>query len=45
MVELSCPWCECNLQVGAQPRYEEQCPECLTTWRYEEDEVELALAA
>jgi hypothetical protein len=45
MVELICPWCECDLLVGAQPRDEEQCPECLTTWRYEEDEVELALAA
>ena len=45
MVELICPWCEGDLFVAVQARDEEQCPECLTTWRYEEEDVELALAA
>jgi Zn-finger nucleic acid-binding protein len=46
MFDSTCPWCETDLVLGAKDRDEDQCPECLTTWRYEdEDVVELALAA
>ena len=45
MVEVSCPWCESDVLVGVQQWQDGQCPECLTTWTYEDDEVELALAA
>jgi hypothetical protein len=46
MFDITCPWCETDLVMSAQPRDEDQCPECLTTWRCEEEDfVELALAA
>lgn len=45
MLESTCPWCEAAIVVSNSPRGEDQCPECLTTWQYEEDEVALPLAA
>ena len=46
MVHMSCPWCEVEIAVGVPANEDEgQCPECLTTWAYEDDRVELALAA
>ena len=42
---MSCPWCEVALELPVEQE-EHQCPECLTTWRYEvEREAEFALAA
>jgi hypothetical protein len=43
--DLTCPWCEVALELPAEVASEQQCPECLTTWSYEEDEIPLALAA
>jgi len=31
--------------MAPEPVEEQQCPECLTTWTYEIEEEELALAA
>ena len=46
MNDLTCPWCEANLEIAAQEAAEQQCPECLTTWCYEEEaDVDLPLAA
>lgn len=47
MVELICIWCEASLRVEAQAQAGQQtCPECLSTWLYEEaDGEELAVAA
>lgn len=45
MNETTCPWCEAELTLNAADAAEETCPECLTTWRYEEDPAEFALAA
>jgi predicted RNA-binding Zn-ribbon protein involved in translation (DUF1610 family) len=45
MNEMSCPWCEADivLRVVAD---EQSCPECGTTWTYEDEPaVELPLAA
>jgi Zn-finger nucleic acid-binding protein len=45
MAETSCPWCEAELLVGPDVEAEEQtCPECLTSWSYEE-RTDVALAA
>jgi hypothetical protein len=45
MFDLSCPWCETDLGVTLEVEGEEQtCPECLTTWSYEQS-TEVALAA
>jgi hypothetical protein len=43
MNDLTCPWCESGLEQLASQ--EQQCPECLTTWTYEEEPEELGLAA
>ena len=43
--ELMCPWCESPLELAVEPVAEQQCPDCLTSWRYEEEEVSLAAAA
>ena len=45
MVDVSCPWCEEELGVPLDVQANEQtCPECLTTWSYEQA-AEVALAA
>jgi hypothetical protein len=43
--EHSCPWCETDLEIAADAMDEQQCPECLTSWRYEDDDISLAIAA
>ena len=41
----TCPWCETNLVLRLTAD-EQTCPECGTTWSYEEEqEEELELAA
>ena len=46
MIEGLCPWCEASLDVAPEGVTEEQCPECLTTWSYEDAPAEaLPLAA
>jgi Zn-finger nucleic acid-binding protein len=46
MNDMSCPWCEVPLELTVDQNEEQQCPECLTSWRYEDRyEAELALAA
>ena len=45
MNDLACPWCEAAIELAADDATEQQCPECLTTWCYEEMDVELPLAA
>lgn len=45
MFDLSCPWCETELRAPLDVEAEEQtCPECLTSWTYEQT-AEVALAA
>jgi len=44
--ELSCPWCEVELPSSfAGAAAERTCPECHTTWLYEDEPVDLELAA
>jgi hypothetical protein len=43
--DVSCPWCEAELELQVAAADEQNCPECHTTWRYDEEPVELALAA
>jgi hypothetical protein len=46
MNDMTCPWCEVTLDLNADQNNEQQCQECLTSWRYEDDyETEFALAA
>lgn len=46
MNDITCPWCETRLDGYGEGEDEQQCPECLTTWFYEEAEFEaLPLAA
>jgi Zn-finger nucleic acid-binding protein len=45
MNDLSCPWCEGTLEMAPESVDGQQCPDCLTTWTYEVEEEELALAA
>ncbi len=49
MVQQACPWCEAALTVELRVVTDEEignCPECLTTWTYEDESVyELARAA
>jgi len=45
MSDTSCPWCEARIELAAESVDEQQCPECLTTWCYESEQEELALAA
>ncbi|MDQ3937579.1 MAG: hypothetical protein M3253_02745 [Chloroflexota bacterium] len=45
MVELSCPWCEASLVVETELEVERTCPECLTTWAYEDVAADTPLAA
>jgi hypothetical protein len=44
--DMTCPWCEADLVLRVVAD-EQSCPECGTTWSYEEDEEaqDLALAA
>jgi predicted RNA-binding Zn-ribbon protein involved in translation (DUF1610 family) len=45
MNDHSCPWCEADLILHLLSD-EQTCPECGTTWSYDEDETgELPLAA
>ena len=45
MNDHSCPWCEADLVLHLLGN-EQTCPECGTTWSYEDDETaELPLAA
>jgi len=45
MVDIKCPWCEAELLAAVDAQAEEQtCPECLTSWSYEE-RTDVALAA
>lgn len=45
MNDVTCPWCETDLVLRVVGD-EQTCPECGTTWSYEDDEAgELALAA
>jgi hypothetical protein len=45
MNDTTCPWCETALELAMDEAAEQQCPECLTTWCFEDADVELALAA
>jgi hypothetical protein len=45
MNDVACPWCETRLEGWNESADEQQCPECLTTWCYEETELEPPLAA
>ena len=45
MTDATCPWCEAQLRLASADAPEQTCAECLTTWSYEDDPVELALAA
>ena len=46
MGDTTCPWCEAGIELPAAESVDEQrCPECLTTWSYELEQEELALAA
>jgi DNA-directed RNA polymerase subunit RPC12/RpoP len=47
MVEIVCLWCEARVELDpGQVEAEVTCPECLTSWLFEDErEVELALAA
>lgn len=45
MNDTSCPWCEADLVLRVIDD-EQTCPECGTTWSYEDEHaVELPLAA
>jgi hypothetical protein len=44
MYEISCPWCEIQLPLSfSDTRVEQTCPECSTTWSFEDDLTELAV--
>jgi uncharacterized Zn-finger protein len=47
MIEIICPWCEATLRLGfADEAVEQTCPECQTSWTYEDvPAVELPAAA
>ncbi len=46
MSDIGCPWCDLELPFETLVAESATCPECHTTWRYEEDdEVELPIAA
>ena len=47
MVEITCLWCEAAVAIDAHSfEHEQTCPECLSTWLFEDDAAsELALAA
>lgn len=45
MSDLNCPWCDGDMGAAAIEVREQTCPECMTTWCYEDEPVELALAA
>ena len=46
MNDMTCPWCEVALELNVDQDDEQQCPECQTRWRYEEETpFELPLAA
>ena len=46
MNDMACPWCEVTLELQVDSDDDQQCPECLTSWRFEDDYVsEFALAA
>jgi hypothetical protein len=45
MNDCQCPWCEAPVELAPLEADQQQCPECLTAWTFEDAEVELALAA
>ena len=46
MNDMTCPWCEVALELSMEGNEDQQCPECMTSWRYEDEPVsELAQAA
>lgn len=49
MVEQQCPWCEASLRIELRVVKDDDaqtCPECLTTWSFEDEPAyELTLAA
>ena len=45
MSDMACPWCEARLEGSSDGSDEQQCPECLTTWCYEDADVDLLIAA
>ena len=45
MNDTTCPWCEASVELAPEEATEQQCPECLTTWCFEYEDVELRLAA
>jgi hypothetical protein len=46
MVEHCCPWCEARLPLELEPAAGEQsCPDCLTSWRYVDEEPPTGMAA
>jgi hypothetical protein len=49
MAQQTCPWCEASIKVELRVVTDDDaqtCPECLTTWSFDEEpQVELGLAA
>jgi hypothetical protein len=44
--DMTCPWCEVALELPVDHATEQECPECLTRWSYEDERgAELPLAA
>ena len=43
MNEGLCPWCEAPVDIAPETVTEQQCPECLTTWTYDDASVDAAL--
>jgi uncharacterized protein YbaR (Trm112 family) len=45
MIDLCCPWCEAQLAVETEQVDEQVCPDCLTSWRYVNEEPLTGMAA
>jgi phage FluMu protein Com len=47
MIEIRCPWCEEPVLVELSESVQQSCPECLTSWSFEETAAEepIAMAA
>jgi hypothetical protein len=44
--DMTCPWCEAALELPVDQKDDQQCHECLTTWRFEDEkDADFALAA